>query len=425
MTRFVTLCEHDPVNNLLQRFRQAENKPLSGKDKQLLSKFPGYPAPPGPPDDYWQVTKIVLNGLETIFEQPDDKISLTMNLLFSVLEHAVPRNLDQAAERISKTLLSDPTEKPELKINLLTTLTNMLRDSSLQRPRLILAIFEIAKESKRSELLKAQLARLPNWIKTWKEAGSLRSEEDVRQIYFAAYKVAKQAGDSVHAQTFLMKYLGSFETVKSGKVNKENLVSSAADAVIQAVTLPVQGETHVQSVMDLRRLKAVSELKKTDKYSKLYRLLEIYHAENVKEFNEYCKKNGGYLEKLGIEREPLLAKMRMLTLCTLKEPRVSFGKLKEILEIQDEEGGMEWSDVVEQTVIDAVQSGLIEAKIDQENTLVEFQRRSRRTFTNDTWKELAVKLRKWRSNTVTILEMLHNVRVTQGQAAQAAMGQGI
>jgi translation initiation factor 3 subunit M len=65
---------------------------------------------------------------------------------------------------------------------------------------------------------------------------------------------------------------------------------------------------------------------------------------------------------------------------------------------------------VEEHVIDAVSSGLVDAKLDQGRQLVFIQRVTARDFHPESWRKLGTKLDSWKKNVRDVMRVLAEAR---------------
>eukprot|EP00484_Ammonia_sp_Unknown_P006812 CAMPEP_0197072262 /NCGR_PEP_ID=MMETSP1384-20130603/210008_1 /TAXON_ID=29189 /ORGANISM="Ammonia sp." /LENGTH=522 /DNA_ID=CAMNT_0042511079 /DNA_START=31 /DNA_END=1597 /DNA_ORIENTATION=- len=112
-------------------------------------------------------------------------------------------------------------------------------------------------------------------------------------------------------------------------------------------------------------------------------------------------------ECLGLVYSKLQRKMRLLTLCSLgndaqsKESSYGFAELMQSLNLASQ-------NELEELLIDGMTKKLLYAKIDYETQQVDITRAKQRTFNKNSWQDLSNKLKLWRQNTNTVLQIIHN-----------------
>jgi len=111
---------------------------------------------------------------------------------------------------------------------------------------------------------------------------------------------------------------------------------------------------------------------------------------------------------LKLNEEELLRKLRTLTICSLglEKERLSYSVLKEKLQCAN-------LPAVESSIIDAVTSGCVEAKIDEANEEVIILRSMRRVYDNKAWSGLGAQLVAWKKNLTNVLTSLHQAQAQQ------------
>merc|ERR1719480_742411 len=96
MTHFVTLCEHDPVADLLRSFRNLQKAETTDQDKQFLRKLEE--ESDSNLHIYQNVVKEVLGGLDCLLSQEPEQLVLVFNLLFSAVTKLKDRAVRLKAE---------------------------------------------------------------------------------------------------------------------------------------------------------------------------------------------------------------------------------------------------------------------------------------------------------------------------------------
>ena len=239
-------------------------------------------------------------------------------------------------------------------------------------------------------------------------------------------------------QDFIVKYLKLFDFEESATTSdNEVVVDEAAQAVIAAISSGLfalhkfhfltfclviklmfcfvvlqTDQFNTENVMELIRSSIVCNvMSATPKYKELYELLTIVYEGNVNDFEIFYKSNTESFQSLGLSYENLQNKMRLLTLCSLGnvvggDHSYSFRELMDSLQLKSQ-------NELEELVICAISKKLLFAKIDYELSQVDITRAKQRTFDKNAWHEVAEKLSRWRQNTNTVLQIIHNAGLTK------------
>jgi len=328
----------------------------------------------------------VENELETIF-----------SLSFYVLSK-IPKPSSYIT-KITQTL-TQQTSFPIPRLTLLNSLFN-LDISAPNRPQIFNSLLKFAYETGQSSALLPHFKYIDQWISDWKLQG-----KELSEMYLLLSNVAKATGQHAENQRFLYKYLQSLE-----KANKNEL--DAAKPHAHSVVVTALGSPSVMQFDTLLNLNAVKQLQQDKNFSNTYTLLRIFTNDTVESYNKFISEHKDYVAKIGLDNEELLRKLRSLTICSLgaEKDRIPYETLRKRLQLAD-------SSAVESCVIDAVTSGCIEAKLDENNDEVIIVRTTRRIFDSDGWKQLSLQLTDWRKNVQTVLGSLHQIQARAPQVEE-------
>lgn len=94
-----------------------------------------------------------------------------------------------------------------------------------------------------------------------------------------------------------------------------------------------------------------------------------------------------------------------------QQTQITFADLTQAIQVE--------VDSIEDFIVEAIQNGLVHAKIDQVNEMIVIRSCSRRTFSEMEWQELRSKMQQWKENLATIRSSLEQVvvRATSGAVA--------
>ena len=201
-------------------------------------------------------------------------------------------------------------------------------------------------------------------------------------------------------QRFLLLLVESYGNTVDGAGRQ-----AAHQAAVGAIRDPIGLFRQQRNLLGLA---AIQALEKDEPV--LWGLLKIFQEGKLSDFQAFIQKNGGAsaLSKLNLDATACEKNMRILSLCSLaaEHEEIPYQVIAETLAIKPES--------VESQVIAAVNSGLLEAKMDQLAQKVMVERCVVRKFDIDEWKGLQKRLQTWRKNVGGILEALK-----QSQAATA------
>jgi translation initiation factor 3 subunit M len=154
----------------------------------------------------------------------------------------------------------------------------------------------------------------------------------------------------------------------------------------------------------------------------LYELLKIVQHGTLADYQAHVKRYGAQtIAALGIDVVQCEVHMRLLTVCSLANNYEADIPYQEIATAAQQDVSQ-----VESTVIQAIRTGLLQAKMDQLNQTVMVERSVVRQFDLDQWKKLHARLTTWKANVGGILDTLKQQQQQQHQvmaAASSAAGQ--
>jgi hypothetical protein len=330
----------------------------------------------------------------------DAACSLTLSLFIKVATE--PSAVQDYVAKFCGVFVKDTTSKVELRLKLLSILFNLLDETSPLRHSVLVHIFEFSLKTNQAQLLVNHLDTVEPWSEQWKLSPAEHSK-----LLRLASEICQQAKSPL-AQLFIFKYLQAVDDDDDAG----DLSELAAPVVVTA--LKHTGKHTPRSKPDscyefdvLRQLSAVQKLSGHKKYDSLFKLLNVFASGTVKDYVVFKEDKAQVkcLETFAFDDVAMTNRLRTLTLCSLgaKTERLAYQTLVEALSLSDH-------DEVEEVVIAAVRTGLLEAKIDQEEEEVVIQRATPRQFVEADWVSMDLKLQEWRRAVEGVISTLHEVR---------------
>lgn len=334
----------------------------------------------------------------------DAACSLALSLLNRVATDASV--VKEYVSTFSEIFIKEPSDKPELRLKLLTILFNLLDETSELRHEVLVKIFTFTLETEQAALLVTHLSHVETWAEQWK----LANTERAALLKFAT-DLCRQANAVEKKQQFLYKFLKA----KNDEVS--DLIEEAAELVLAVMTYTNPPQKTCQPCYEydaVSKLTAVQALGENAKYSGLFKILNIFASGTVPDFIALTKETPEVASDFGLDEELLTGKLRTLTLCSLgaKQERLGYAMLVEHL-------GLTNSDEVEEVVISAVRTGLLEAKIDQNQSEVVIQRTAARQFVTEDWGAMDKKLQDWKKSVEGVIDTLQQVRSEHEHVGEA------
>jgi translation initiation factor 3 subunit M len=338
-----------------------------------------------------------------------------LSLLAALLERVKTGEEELAgalADAVVKSKGPDGGEKEaatERKIKLLSVLYNM-RSEPKEKCALLRRMIQLAGEYpetflnvdsvlgtllvEESAATKSLIApaqpRLVSMMESWDIA-----ESDRRDLFRVVTSVMPD-GDK-RKQRFLLLLTESYTT--SAQVDAQGK-QTAKEAAIGAIRDPVSLFINQRTMLTLPAIQALGKDAAT---APLLGLLQVFQEGKLSDYQTYCESKGGESKALspwGLEAESCQRHMKILSLCTLasEHEEIPYSIIATTLQVEVTK--------VETWVIAAVNSGLLQAKMDQLAQKVMVERCIVRKFDMDQWKALQSRLVLWKQNVGSVLTTL-------------------
>nr|ACN27734.1 unknown [Zea mays] len=212
---------------------------------------------------------------------------------------------------------------------------------------------------------------------------------------------------------FLNKYLATFK----GSDDESATIGDAKEEAVAAIIEFVKSPNLFQC--DLLNMPAVSQLEKDEKYQLVYELLKIFLTKKLDSYLEFQSANSDLLKDYGLVHDECVTKMRLMSLLDLSSRcsgEIPYSAITVELRINDDE--------VEQWIVKAIASKILDCKVDQLNQTVIVSRHTERIFGMEHWHALRTKLGAWRGNIARAINTIQANKVTE-EGAQGMQGLAI
>jgi translation initiation factor 3 subunit M len=352
----------------------------------------------------------------------DESVS-AFSLLAALLERAGRPAQDLVSSVVSTNTIP---EKEERKVALLSTLYNMRSDSE-EKVEILRAMMELASKCTSKNLLApgetlGGLISCPGDEESSSSSLPLSSSgrcldsalppivalldswqfQNRKPIYRTISSILPDS--DIRKQRFLLLLVASYTGSEGGS---DQAVEVATEAAVGAIRDPVALFVLQRNMLTYPAVQALER-----KHPLLLGLLRVFQEGQLVDYNALLQSNGGVdsvLKPWGLDADASSRYMRILSLCTLASGRneIPYSQVSEVLELASESDVETW-------VIDAVSTGLLQAKMDQLRRTVMVERSVVRRFDTEQWKALQGRLRLWKQSVDGVLSAL-----TEGQTALA------
>merc|ERR1711981_321436 len=219
------------------------------------------------------------------------------------------------------------------------------------------------------------------------------NNEQMQKLLKLLHEVLRVCKKSEEASTVMIELLGTYTTENASQAREE-----AQRCIVASLQDP---QTFLLD--HLLQLKPVKFLEG----ELIHDLLKIFVSERLEAYQKFYDNHREFVNKVGLNHESNLTKMKLLTFMQLAETRseISFGEIQKNLQLGDNE--------VEDFLIELLKTKLVRAKIDQPNQVVHITSTMHRTFTKQHWTHLHTLLTSWKSNLHTIRDQISHLAQAQ------------
>lgn len=296
-----------------------------------------------------------------------------------------------AASSLAAALASQPTARPDRRLQALVNLYNVVLDpvSKLQ------VLLHALAFSKASGLADIMLGVVRANADAWAHDLQL-SPADERKLYEACADALsactrKPKTAAKEAYRLLTKYVTTFAKASAA----EAATAGPVTARVVSDFLRSPDLFH----FDLADNPAVKALAANPQYASQHKLLTVYLTGSVADFKAVAAAEPGVFTALGVTADEALGKMRLLALMGLAHGamEITFADVASGLDLAPAE--------VESVVVQAIGKRLIEAKIDQLKEVVVVTKCAPRTFGEAQWRELQRQLRGWKDSVAQVQQL--------------------
>jgi translation initiation factor 3 subunit M len=230
-----------------------------------------------------------------------------------------------------------------------------------------------------------------------------------RRMYRVCCDATQSAGLAAESFAFNVKCLELYHGASEGELADEQ--SAAIHAVKDAVLLP--SLYRFDTLLELAPVKRLADSSDASLVV-LYDLLKIFVKEDLDAYKAFTTANSSALAELSIADDVCVDKMRLLTFASLGIDcqDLPYDMIATALHIDEAQ--------VEEWVIRAISSGLVDAKINQLRSSVAIYRSTQRMFTREEWQPLSERINIWKVNISDLLDSLRETRQQSSNAAAAA-----
>lgn len=296
----------------------------------------------------------------------------------------------EVIEKVVGCLTSDDKPKTcKLRLKVLVSIFNMLV-TPVTKFFAIKSIFRYALKSGQSAAVSKFHEKIDYWVTQWGLDVNGR-----RELYQVISDILEQdRRGTALAVVYQVKFLDTY----AGQAYPADVQKCAMDAVVSAITSPVW---FYRERSKLYETLAKQQLGESD-MGKLVELLRILCADSLGSYQSYLAKNRDVLIAHKIDSDEVARSMRLLAICTLgaQEKLLTYEKISSTLQIDVAD--------VEVWVVDAISNQLLEASMDQFNSVVKISKCANRSFDRGQWEALQKRLAILQKNMAGFIATVQN-----------------
>eukprot|EP01125_Pyxidicula_operculata_P004423 TRINITY_DN1677_c1_g3_i1.p2 TRINITY_DN1677_c1_g3~~TRINITY_DN1677_c1_g3_i1.p2 ORF type:complete len:406 (-),score=97.94 TRINITY_DN1677_c1_g3_i1:1702-2919(-) len=384
MTTFIDLCQEvvqvQELTTFLDRLEDSGSSRISAyKELVDVNKFA-------------EILEKLVTEQDLVLQKANDtEIDHFYSIFFTLVIKLGEARINNIGPKIVEALKKDKENRKSIRLVVLTNLYNMYSDVNW-RYKLLLVILEYALSSEQGSLVESIVENIEDKISELNlKPTQKRSVYDVVLQYF-------REESSGTFETYI-KYLSTME----GEENESSIIAASADRT-SSFLVSVLKHPDLFANERFLELSAVKHLEKSSntKHQNVFKLFNIFSFHGVKQFNEFISSNPGLIGELGLNKDNLTQKIKILSLNTLAQSNtlISYADAAKAMDVTEDD--------VEMLVVECISCGILDARLDQLERKIIVKSAEARVYRKEEWSRLDVKLQKWSNNISTLLTVIQD-----------------
>ncbi|KAJ1917929.1 hypothetical protein H4219_002922 [Mycoemilia scoparia] len=355
-----------------------------------------------------ELIDIIEKDLSILVNAPATNYEQVYNQIFAV---AFQLEKSERRTQLLKSLVNDLAANGRTEICTLRVLNSVYNLLTLQEEKAIIpsafkGIVELAAKVQSLSSIVPYINRLPAFFNDW---GLDKSE---KKAILELIEIKLQEADLVN-EAYQVQIIYLMEA--SGD-DSDSAVKNKAVKVI-ATWANTAGLYDFDALTSLAPIQALAS--QGPGYANVYEFFQYLLSGSYSDWvSSASSKHAATLEQLKVDKETIDSKIRLLTIASLGAKNIGqsipYSHVAEEISIGQDE--------VESYIIDAIQAGLIQARMDQLNESVIVTRSTFRVFGKDQWQLLNQTLKDWRRSLSDLLPVLKNARQQALQNQKVSAG---
>ncbi|SOV11475.1 golgi organization and biogenesis factor, putative [Plasmodium sp. gorilla clade G2] len=337
--------------------------------------------------------KVIIDNKESVksynefYKEVEEYFVILISIL--QLEFKSVEELNNATNNFIKAI-KNYNEFPELRLKILQLLYNSFNVNFSFRFPTFIAILQFCSQNNIFHNMLPYIKFIDDWIKEWNI-----STREKRHIYLIISQELKKLKKFDESYEHLKKHIYYYDNENKDILNHTNCINASIELIVDAIN--INNNIYFHEIINLQ---AIQNLQYIPQHQALYELLLIFYKYTIHEFLVFKNKHGlEFFKNYNIDIQACENKIYLLSIISLfNDQKVqnlqSISKQLNISLVQ-----------IENILVTAIGSGVIDAKIDQINQTVHMKTTILRNFDEENWKHLNNQITKYINNVQKILDL--------------------
>ncbi|SOV76475.1 golgi organization and biogenesis factor, putative [Plasmodium reichenowi] len=337
--------------------------------------------------------KVIIDNKENVksynefYKEVEEYFVILISIL--QLEFKSVEELNNATNNFIKAI-KNYNEFPELRLKILQLLYNSFNVNFSFRFPTFIAILQFCSQNNIFHNMLPYIKFIDDWIKEWNI-----STREKRHIYLIISQELKKLKKYEESYEHLKKHIYYYDNEHKDILNHPNCINASIELIVDAIN--INNNIYFHEIINLH---AIQNLQYIPQHQPLFDLLLIFYKYTINEFLAFKNKHGSdFFNKYNIDLQTCEKKIYLLSIISLfndhKVQNIQFiSKQLNISVVQ-----------IENILVAAIGSGVIDAKIDQINQTVHMKTTILRNFDGENWKQLNNQITKYINNVQKILDL--------------------
>jgi len=297
-------------------------------------------------------------------------------------------------QRVVHSIIKD-TDKPKLRLAILNNMYNVFHEPSWRYP-IFIAILEFALKTQNTQAVEGLFDNVDVRIKEWN-----CNPPQKAKIYDLILQHLQATEDGFDDEKF--EFFCKFLSV-CGPSDPGEILSEEVKERISATMLEIIKDPNCTRIDNILEFPVVSALKNDSKFTEIYQIFEIFAKFGYSQYNIYLQKNSSVIESLGLDKNELLTKIRLISFVSVAATKdlIPYAEVSALTGLPEDE--------VEMLVVEGITRGMCDARLDQKKHVIVIRHAEPRTYGQSDWKRMESRLAKWKANMSDVVQVIQSAK---------------